>query len=166
MRPLVAWQTDAILDARSAVFDRMPMRHFIRRVILGATLTPLACNDPTSPLRNVAVTVSVSTSVVRANETTQITTTFQNSGWRDTFVPTPSCGPLFSVQNERGDFLALGSGICLLILPPPLRLAPGESAQFTATWDGRDANGTRTPGDYRVTAGALGGNAVVVRVLD
>jgi hypothetical protein len=142
------------------------MQTFIRTVVLGATFSAVACNDPGSPLRDVNVTVSASSSVIRGNESTQIVTTFQNTGGRAVFVPSKSCGPFFGVMNDRGEFLSLGPDACSLELPPPIRLAPGERAQFTGTWDGRDRYGTRTPGDYRISARAFGGNAVVVRVLD
>ena len=142
------------------------MWHIIRTVVLGATLGLVGCNHAVSPLRNITVTVSVSSSVIRANETTQITTTLQNTGLEDAYVPSTSCGPLHAIMNEHGEYLPLGPELCTLELPAPLRLAPGDRVQFTASWDGRDRCGTRTPGDYRITAGTFGGNAVVVRVLD
>jgi hypothetical protein len=117
-------------------------------------------------LRSVTVSLAVSSSLIRGNETTQITTTFQNTGWRDAYIPSKSCGPLFSVVNEDGELLPLGPELCTLELPAPIRLAPGERAQFTGTWDGRDRYGTRTPGDYRITVMSYAVNAVVVRVVD
>jgi hypothetical protein len=141
------------------------MLHVIRLVCLGAMLGSIACDNPANPLRNISVTVSVSSSVIRLNETTQITTTFENVGWRDAYVPSKSCGPLFAIVNAQGERLDLGPEICSLDLPAALRLAPGDRAQFTGTWDGRDRYGTRTPGDYRIVANA-GGSGAVVRVLD
>ena len=142
------------------------MRHLIRLISLSATLGSIACDNPADPLRNVSVTVSVSSSVIRGSETTQITTTFENTGWRDTYVPSRSCGPFFVIVNEHGEYLDLYPELCTLDIPPALRLAPGDRAQFTWTWDGRDRNGKRTPGDYRIVAKVYGGNGAVVRVLD
>jgi hypothetical protein len=137
-----------------------------RKMALGAVLAVTACNGPVNPIGDVTVTVSASSSIIRGDETTLITTTFQNSGWRDAYIPSKSCGPMFGVMNENGEYLPLGPEACTLEALTPLRLAPGDRAQFTGTWNGRDRNGTRTPGDYRITAGVFGGNAVVVRVLE
>ena len=142
------------------------MRHLIRLVVFSAVLGPLACDNPADPLRNVNVTVSVSSSVIRGNESTQITTTFENTGWRDAYVPSRSCGSFFAIVNEQGEFVALDPEACTLDLPRALRLAPGDRAQFTGTWDGRDRHGTRTPGDYRIVARFFDGRGAVVRVLD
>jgi hypothetical protein len=135
-------------------------------VVLGCLVIPVACNDPGNPLPGVDVSLSVSSSIIRDNETITVTTTFQNIGWREAFVPSKSCGPLFSVIAADGQPLELWAGPCSLELPPPLRLRPGERAQFTGTWDGRDRHGIRTPGDYRLAVRTFGGNAVVVRVLE
>ena len=142
------------------------MRHLIRLVGLSAALGSIACDNPANPLRNLSVTVSVSSSVIRGNETTQITTTFENIGWRDAYVPSRSCGPFFAIVNDQGERVDLGPEACTLDLPPALRLAPGDRAQFTGSWDGRDRHGTRTPGDYRIIANSFGGGGAVVRVLD
>ena len=145
------------------------MRQLIRTVlIVGTTIGfgSVACDSPVSPFRNVTVSVAVSSSLIRTNEATQITTTFQNTGWRDAYIPSKSCGPRFSIINEKGDPVDLGPEACSLELPPPIRLAPGERAQFTGTWDGRDRRGIRTPGDYRVVVMSADVNSVVIRVLD
>ena len=142
------------------------MRHLIRFVALGAALGPIACDNPGSPLRNVNVTVSVSSSVIRSNEITQITTTFENTGWRDAYVPSRACGPFFAIVNAQGQRLDLGPEICTADAPAALRLAPGDRAQFTGTWDGRDRFGNRTPGDYRIVANYFAGSGAVVRVLE
>jgi hypothetical protein len=166
VRPTVTWQSDKMLTEVVADTDYSRMRKTLHLIALGSAFSAVACSDPASPLDNVTVTVSASSSVIRGNETTEIVTSFQNTGWRDVLVPSRSCGPWFTVRNKEGAFLALGPEACLADAPLPLRLAPGERAQFTGTWDGRDRFGIRTPGDYRITAGIFGGNAVVVRVLD
>lgn len=135
-------------------------------VLIGATIASFACDNPVNPLPNVTASVAVSSSVIRGNETTQITTTFVNTGLRDAHISSKSCGPRFSVINEDGERLSLGSAACTLELPPPLLLAPGERAQFTETWNGRDRYGIRTLGDYRITVNGFDANAAVVRVLD
>ena len=143
------------------------MQRLIRSLaVLGAAAIPVACNDPVNPLPGVDVSLAVSSSIIRGNETITVTTTFQNVGRREAFVPSKSCGPLFSVLAEDGQPVDLWAGACTLDLPPPLRLRPGERAQFTGRWDGRDRRGIRTPGDYRLTVRWFGGNAVVVRVLE
>jgi hypothetical protein len=143
------------------------MRHLRRIVVLvGITSGSLACDNPANPLRHVTVSVAVSSSLIRRGETTQITTTFQNTSWRDAYIPSSSCGPRFTILNEDGEQLPLWPELCTLSLPAPIRLAPGESAQFTGTWDGRDRDGIRTPGDYRVTVTGAAVNAIVVRVVD
>src|SRR5687768_11025434 len=70
-------------------------------VVLGSVVIPMACNDPGNPLPGVDVSLSVSSSIIRGNETITVTTTFQNIGWREAFVPSKSCGPLFSVISQR-----------------------------------------------------------------
>jgi hypothetical protein len=120
---------------------------------IGALLV-LGCRTGTDPLAELAVHASVEPVVVRAGAPVTVRVTIINPTRRTVLIPGRSCPPFFEVRTISGGLVGPHSPSCILLLPPPISLAPGEQHSIAQQWNGSGRgtdDGVRLPqGEYRL----------------
>ncbi|MEO7999183.1 MAG: hypothetical protein ABI852_17155 [Gemmatimonadaceae bacterium] len=112
-------------------------------------LVATACQSSTEPsVADLKVTTTVSSTSSSVTALT-IATTVTNESSRTITLEISNCPRRFRVETLAGSQVALASQLCTLAAVMK-SLPPGASHSFNNQWDGRDGNGIRLSGSYRV----------------